>query len=100
MQLNLTEEGVCSNASDVILIESSKQTFPNYKKDNQDLKPDDRPWIAILTKKGVARHYQLSVIDKHSALGSYKQRHKNNTRYITPDQTANFKREEKGSDYV
>lgn len=57
--LNLTEEGLCTDAKDIIMMELSQQPFNSYKKDNADLKPDDRPWISLLTKKGNYVHYQL-----------------------------------------
>lgn len=40
------------------------------------------------------------MIDKHSALGAYKQKHKNDTSYLTQEQTANFKKDGKGSSYI
>lgn len=57
MSINLTAEGVCNNASDVIMLESAKSPFGTYKKDNGDLKPEDRPWIAVMTKSGNYFHF-------------------------------------------
>jgi len=71
---------------------TAQQAANSYKKDNQDLKPDDRPWLAVLTKSGKFVHYQLSVIDKSSALSAFRNRHLNDTRYLTEEQTVNFKK--------
>ena len=57
MSINLTAEGVCQDASEVVMIESAKSPFGSYKKDNGDLKPEDRPWISILTKSGKYFHF-------------------------------------------
>jgi hypothetical protein len=46
-----------------------------------DIKPDDRPWISILTKKGNYVYYQLVVIDRITGLYSFRGKHVNDTRY-------------------
>ena len=61
----------------------------SYKKENSDLKPDDRPWISILTKKGNYIQYQLSVIDRITSLYQFRAKHMNDTRY--PEFKANKK---------
>ena len=59
MSLNLTEEGICEDAYDIVNLETSKVPFGVYKKDNSDLRSDDRPWLTIATKHGKFYHYQL-----------------------------------------
>ena len=100
MELDLKEEGLCDQAEDVVGMFTAKTPFNSYKKDNSDLKPDDRPWVALVTKQGLYFHYQLSVIDKSSALGAYRSRHVNDTRYLHENQTINHKRSSKGNNYV
>lgn len=81
LSLNLTQESVCSDAKDIVMLELSQTAFNSYKKDNSDLKPDDRPWISLLTKKGNYVHYQLNVIDRATAIYQFRGKHQNDTRY-------------------
>jgi hypothetical protein len=82
MNLNLTEEGVCKDVSEIIGISTAKTPANSYKRDNQDLKPDDKPYVTIMLKDGRYYHFMLSVIDKSSSLGHYKRNHMNDTRYV------------------
>lgn len=81
MNLNLTDEDICSSPSDIIGISTSTNPANSYKRDNQDLKPDDKPFFTILTKEGKYFHYMLQVIDKASGLGHWKRNHMNDTKY-------------------
>lgn len=79
--LNLTQEGICDKADDVILMETATQPFNSYKKDNADLKSEDRPWISLLTKSGRFIKFELMVVDRHAGFLQFKHRHNNDTRY-------------------
>ena len=89
LSLNLTEEGVCDDPSEILKMETSKTPSNNYKRDNSDLRPDELPFITFILKDGRQVTIQLNVIDKASALSSYKAKHRNDTRYQTEDQTVN-----------
>ena len=54
------------------MLESAKTPFGSYKKDNGDLRPEDRPWIAVITNKGKYFHWQLSVVDRQTSLTGWK----------------------------
>ena len=51
MTLNLTEEGVCNDPSEILKMETSKTPANNYKRDNSDLRPDELPFITFVMKK-------------------------------------------------
>lgn len=70
-------------------METSKTPSNNYKRDNSDLRPDELPFITFVMKNGKQITIQLNMIDKASALSSFKAKHRNDTRYITADQTVN-----------
>jgi hypothetical protein len=89
LALNLTEEGVCDDPSEILKMETSRAPSNNYKRDNSDLRPDELPYISFILKNGIQFTFQLNVIDKASALSSFKAKHRNDTRYITSDQTPN-----------
>lgn len=88
MTLNLATEGI-SNPYDILMLECSKQTHNSYKRDNSDLRPEDVPTFTIILKNQTAFIVQVNVIDKGSSLGPWKNRHRNDTRYILPSQTPN-----------
>lgn len=71
-------------------METSQQPFNSYKKENMDLKPDDRPWISILTNKGNYTHYQLAVMDRITALYHFRGKHQNDSRYPELNRTNRF----------
>ena len=96
MNLNLTAEGIF----DVIGLETAKTPANSYKKDNQDLRPDDRPWFTLATKNGLFYHYMLQVIDKSSGLGHWRRNHPNDTRYLEPAQSVNYPKLGQKSSYV
>lgn len=77
MSLNLTEEGVCSDSHEVLLIQTQKTPASSYKRNNEDLRPDDRPFISLFLRNGEYYHYQLAVIDRHQSLMAYKARQPN-----------------------
>lgn len=52
LTLNLTEEGVCNDPSEIIKMETSKSPSNNYKRDNSDLRADELPYITFLMKNG------------------------------------------------
>ena len=52
MTLNLTEEGVCNDPSEILKLETSKNPSNNYKRDNSELRPDELPFITFLLKNG------------------------------------------------
>jgi len=52
LSLNLTEEGVCNDPSEILKMETSKSPSNNYKRDNSDLRADELPWITFLLKNG------------------------------------------------
>jgi hypothetical protein len=70
-------------------METSRVPSNNYKRDNSDLRPDELPFITFILKNGIQFTFQLNVIDKASGLSSYKAKHRNDTRYITEEQTPN-----------
>ena len=55
MTLNLTEEGI--TAGTIINVYAAKTPFNNYKKDNQDLRPDEKPYFTITTSDGKIFHF-------------------------------------------
>lgn len=57
--LNLTQEGICDDAHDVILIGAAQEYFNNYKRDNSDLRGEEKPWFYVLTKQGKFVKYDL-----------------------------------------
>lgn len=89
LTLNLTEEEVCNDPSEILKMETSKAPSNNYKRDNSDLRPDELPFITFILKNGKQITFQLNVIDKASGLSSYKAKHRNDTRYQNADQTHN-----------
>jgi hypothetical protein len=94
MNMNLTEEGVCNDPSEIVGISTAKTPAPSYKRDNQDLKPDDKPFVTILLKDGRYFHFMLSVVDKASSLGHWKRNHLNDTRYVHAHQSVNWQNKE------
>ena len=96
MNLNLTAEGIF----DVIGLQTAKTPASSYKKDNQDLRPDDRPWFTVATKQGLFYNYMHQVIDKSSGLGHWRRNHPNDTRYITANQSDNYPKPAQKSSYV
>jgi len=52
LSLNLTEEGICNDPSEILKMETSKSPSNNYKRDNSDLRADELPWITFLLKNG------------------------------------------------
>ena len=67
---NLTYVGVCNFLDEILGIYTAKTPANNYKKDNQDLKPDDRPWIGIALKSGKFYNMMLWVVDRNVGLSS------------------------------
>ena len=87
---NLTFEGICNSSSEILGIYTAKTPANSYKKDNQDLKPDDRPWIGISLKNGKFYNMMLWVVDRNVGLSAYRRRHLNESRYIYKNQTPNY----------
>jgi hypothetical protein len=87
---NLTYEGVCNSSDEILGIYTAKTPANSYKKDNQDIKPDDRPWIGIALKSGKFYNMMLWVVDRNVGLSAYRRRHLNDTRYIYKNQTPNY----------
>ena len=87
---NLTYEGVCNSSDKILGIYTAKTPANSYKKDNQDIKPDDRPWIGIALKSGKFYNMMLWVVDRNVGLSAYRRRHLNDTRYIYKNQTPNY----------
>ena len=52
MTLNLAEEGICDDPSEILKMETSKTPSNNYKRDNSDLRPDELPFITFIIKNG------------------------------------------------
>jgi len=90
--INLTSEGICNSPSDIILMSTAQTPANSYKKDNSDLLPDDKPFIYFVTKNGKYSHILLSVIDRAQGLSAWRNKNKNDTRYVTAEQTANFRK--------
>ena len=99
MRVDLKEEGICESPHEIIHMITSRTPFNSYKKDNSDLKPEDRPYISLVMKDGRYVTLQLWVVDKLGGLLSYRRQHANDTRYILPSQTPNYKRKEAKNDY-
>jgi len=97
MVLNLTEEGVCSDPSTILRLQTAKTPANSYKRNNEDLRPDDKPYLTIFLKDGRFYHFILAVIDRTQSLISYKNRFPNQTRYIDPSRTANHPLRKDGS---
>lgn len=87
---NLTYEGVCNSPNEILGIYTAKTPANSYKKDNSDIKPDDRPWIGIALKDGRFYNMMLWVVDRSVGLSAYRRRHMNETRYIYKNQTPNY----------
>ena len=79
MNLNLTAEGICNSPHDIIGVTTAITPANSYRKDNQDLKPDDRPFFTLMVKDGRFFNYNIQVIDKASGLGHWKRNHPNDT---------------------
>mmetsp|Transcript_5072 Transcript_5072/g.7670 ORF Transcript_5072/g.7670 Transcript_5072/m.7670 type:complete len:185 (+) Transcript_5072:668-1222(+) len=92
MRLNLTEEGVSGSPEEIIALNTAKTPANSYKKDNQDLKSDDKPYFHLTLRDGRTYSFMLSVIDKYTGLSAYRRTHQNDTRYIHPNQTKNYYR--------
>lgn len=58
---------------DVVYMEPAKQPANSYKKNNHDLAPKDRPYIALMTSAGRMLKLELSVIDSYQGLNSWNQ---------------------------
>ena len=93
MTIDLNGEGI--SPYDVLMVEATKQTHNSYRRDNSDLRPEDIPGFTIILKNQTAIIFQVNVIDKSSALGPWKNRHRNDVRYLLPSQTANPPQEDK-----
>ena len=52
MTLNLTEEGLCNDPSEIVGLDTSKTPHNSYKRDNSDLRPEDLPFITFILKNG------------------------------------------------
>lgn len=87
---NLTHEGICDSSDEILGIYTAKTPANSYKKDNQDIKPDDRPWIGIALKNGKFYNMMLWVVDRNVGLSAYRRRHLNDTRYVYANQTPNY----------
>lgn len=90
MVLNLTLEGVCSDPSEILRLHSAKTPANSYKRNNEDLRPDDKPYVTLFLRDGRYFHFILAVIDRSQSLISYKSRHANQTRYVFANQTPNY----------
>lgn len=97
MALNLTSEGVCSDPSEIVRLNSAKTPANSYKRNNEDLRPDDKPYVTVFLRDGRYFHFVLAVIDRSQSLISYKSRFSNQTRYIQANQTPNYPSRPDGS---
>lgn len=64
MVLNLTLEGFCNDASEILTLFTQKTPANSYKRNNEDLRPDDRPYVTLFMKDGRYIHLVLAVIDR------------------------------------
>jgi hypothetical protein len=74
MVLNLTLEGVCNDPSEILRLYSARTPANSYKRNNEDLRPDDRPYVTLFLRDGRYFHFVLAVIDRAQSLISYKSR--------------------------
>jgi hypothetical protein len=82
MTLDLNAEGI--SPSEILMVEATKTPHNSYKRDNSDLRPEDIPSFTVILKNQTAIICQVNVIDKGSALGPWKNKHRNDTRYQLP----------------
>ena len=85
LRLNLTEEGISTSPHEILSLIVAQTPANSYKKDNQDLKPDDRPFFSLVLRDGRHYYFMLNVIDKTSALSHFRRNHPDDTRYIFPN---------------
>ena len=77
MTLDLAEEGVCSDPSTILRLQTAKTPAGSYKRNNEDLRPDDKPYFTLFLKDGRVYHFVLAVIDRSQSLISYKSHYPN-----------------------
>jgi hypothetical protein len=90
MTLNLTKEGISSSPHDIVRLTTQKVPSSSYKRDNQDIKVDDQSFFTLTMKDGRFFNYYLTVIDRHTGMHAWLRKHRNDTRYLTPEDSHNI----------